>query len=130
MGRVRQVTARYLVDSRILLWALNNDRRLSEKHRSIFVKGEDVVISAVSILEIAIKRSLGKVTLAVELVPLLRQRGIPILALNEKHAARVEHLPFHHRDPFDRALIAQAQVEGLTLATTDANILRYDVLLA
>lgn len=124
------MTRRYLIDTHILLWALSNDRRLSQAHRSIFLQNEDVVVSAITILEIAIKRSVGKITLTVDLLSLLRERGIPILALNETHAARVEHLPFHHGDPFDRALIAQAQIENLTLVTADASMARYDVLLA
>lgn len=124
------MSERYLLDTHILLWALNGDPRLSEAHRAIFLNGEEVFVSAITILEIAIKKSLGKLTLAVDLVPFLRDKGIPIMALNEAHASRVEHLPMHHGDPFDRCLIAQAQVEGLTLVTTDADIRRYDVLLA
>jgi len=124
------VTGRYLIDTHVLLWTLNNDPRLSEAHRSIFLKGEDIAISAITVLEIAIKRSLGKVTLAVDLVALLREKGIPILLLNDEHAARVEHLPFHHKDPFDRVLIAQAQIEGMILVTSDKKIRRYDVQLA
>ena len=124
------MTKRYLLDTHILLWALSNDRRLSEAHRSIFAEGEDVVVSAITVLEIAIKKSLGKLTLPIDLDDFLRERGVPVLAMNERHAARVEHLPFHHSDPFDRVLVAQAQIEGLTLVTTDANISRYDVLLA
>jgi len=124
------VNGRYLLDTHILLWALNNDPRLSETHRAIFLSNQQVVISAISILEIAIKKSLGKLTLAVDVVSLLHERGISILAVTETHAARVEFLPMHHGDPFDRVLIAQAQIEGMTLVTADANIKRYDVLLA
>ena len=120
----------YLIDTHILLWALNNDRRLSAAHRSIFAEGADVAVSAVTILEVAIKKSLGKLTLSIDLVDFLRSRGINIIAMNEAHAARVEHLPRLHGDPFDRVLIAQAQIEGLTLVTADANMARYDVLLA
>ena len=121
---------RYLLDTHILLWALNNDPRLSDPHRAIFLSNQQVVVSAISVLEIAIKKSLGKLTLAVDLLTLLRDRGIPILMMNEAHAARVEFLPMHHGDPFDRVLIAQAQIEGMTLVTADANIMSYDVLLA
>lgn len=89
-----------------------------------------IVISAVTVLEIAIKRSLGKLTIGLEVSALLRARGIPILPMTETHAARVEFLPKIHGDPFDRVLVAQAQLEGLTLVTANANIQRYDVLLA
>ncbi|RUV01736.1 type II toxin-antitoxin system VapC family toxin [Mesorhizobium sp. M6A.T.Cr.TU.017.01.1.1] len=119
----------YLVDTHILLWVLNADSRLSDHHRDIFLAGEDVVVSAVSVAEIAIKKSLGKVTLTGNIVEILRSNGIPILSVNELHAARLEHLPHHHRDPFDRLLIAQAQIEGLTLVTADRHFSAYDVAL-
>jgi len=120
----------YLIDTHILLWVLNEDPRLSEKHREIFLSGKDIVVSAVSILEIAIKKSLGKVVVRLDIVELLRDRGVPILAVNGRHAARVEHFPLYHRDPFDRVLVAQAQIEGLQVVTEDANIRQYDILLA
>ncbi|MCF6099039.1 type II toxin-antitoxin system VapC family toxin [Mesorhizobium muleiense] len=119
----------YLVDTHILLWVLNADSRLSDHHRDIFLAGEDVVVSAVSVAEIAIKKSLGKVTLTGNIVEILRSNGIPILSVNELHAERLEHLPLHHRDPFDRLLIAQAQIEGLTLVTADRHFSAYDVAL-
>ncbi|MDX8535422.1 type II toxin-antitoxin system VapC family toxin [Mesorhizobium sp. VK25D] len=105
------------------------DSRLSDHHRDIFLRGEDVVVSAISVAEIAIKKSLGKVTLTANIVDILRSNGIPILSVNEQHAARLEHLPFHHRDPFDRLLIAQAQIEGLTMVTADRHFSAYDVAL-
>ncbi|ESW92552.1 MULTISPECIES: type II toxin-antitoxin system VapC family toxin [unclassified Mesorhizobium] len=124
------MSRQYLVDTHILLWVLNADSRLSDHHRDIFLAGEDVVVSAVSVAEIAIKKSLGKVTLTGNIVEILRSNGIPILSVNELHAARLEHLPFHHRDPFDRLLIAQAQIEGLTVVTADRHFSAYDVALA
>lgn len=120
---------KYLVDTHILLWVLNADSRLSDHHRDIFLAGEDVIVSAISVAEIAIKKSLGKVTLTGDIVDILRSNGIPILSVNELHAARLGHLPLHHRDPFDRLLIAQAQIEGLTLVTADRQFSTYDVAL-
>ncbi|MBZ9771329.1 type II toxin-antitoxin system VapC family toxin [Mesorhizobium sp. CO1-1-8] len=64
-----------------------------------------------------------------DIVDILRSNGIPILSVNEVHAARLEHLPLYHRDPFDRLLIAQAQIEGLTLVTADRQFSTYDVAL-
>lgn len=124
------MSPRYLVDTHILLWVLNADSRLSDRHRDIFLAGEDVNVSAISVAEIAIKKSLGKITLSGDVVDILRSSGIPILIVNEVHAARLEHLPLHHRDPFDRLLIAQAQIEGLTLVTADRQFSAYDVALA
>ncbi|PBB35715.1 type II toxin-antitoxin system VapC family toxin [Mesorhizobium sp. WSM3868] len=124
------MSRQYLVDTHILLWVLNADSRLSDHHRDIFLAGEDVIVSAISVAEIAIKKSLGKVTLAGNISEILRSNGIPILSVNELHAERLEHLPLHHRDPFDRLLIAQAQIEGLTLISADRHFSAYDVTLA
>ena len=121
------MSRKYLVDTHILLWVLSADSRLADHHRDIFLAGEDVIVSAVSVAEIAIKRSLGKITFTGDIVDILRSNGIPILSINELHAARLEHLPHHHRDPFDRLLIAQAQIEGLTLVTADRHFSAYDV---
>ncbi|MBZ9990717.1 type II toxin-antitoxin system VapC family toxin [Mesorhizobium sp. BH1-1-5] len=121
---------RYLVDTHILLWVLNADSRLLDHHRDIFLAGKDVTVSTISVAEIAIKKSLGKITLTGNIVDILRSNGIPILGVNELHAARLEHLPLHHRDPFDRLLIAQAQIEGLILVTADRHFSAYDVALA
>ncbi|UCI06055.1 type II toxin-antitoxin system VapC family toxin [Mesorhizobium sp. B1-1-8] len=96
------MSRKYLVDTHILLWVLNADSRLSDHHRDIFLAGEDVTVSAISVAEIAIKKSLGKIALTGDVVEILRSNGIPILSVNELHAARLEHLPLHHRDPFDR----------------------------
>ncbi|MER9326911.1 type II toxin-antitoxin system VapC family toxin [Mesorhizobium sp. M0152] len=123
------MSRKYLVDTHILLWVLNADSRLSDHHRDIFVAGKDVIVSAISVAEIAIKKALGKVTLTGDIVEILRSNGIPILGVNELHAARLEHLPLHHRDPFDRLLIAQAQIEALTLVTADRHFSAYDVAL-
>lgn len=123
------MSRRYLVDTHILLWVLNADSRLSDHHRDIFVAGKDVIVGAISVAEIAIKKALGKVTLTGDIVEILRSNGIPILGVNELHAARLEHLPLHHRDPFDRLLIAQAQIEALTLVTADRHFSAYDVAL-
>jgi len=81
-------------------------------------------------MEIAIKHAAGRLKLKVEPVQLVAQLledGVTMLGANVDHALRSATLPLLHRDPFDRLLVAQAQVEGLTLVTADANILAYDV---
>ncbi len=123
--------SRLLIDTHILLWAINDDARLSSHHRAILGRNEGLVVSVVSILEIAIKRSTGKLQVnGGDLLETIRIRGIPLLPVNEHHALYIERLPHHHRDPFDRLLIAQAQVEGLTILTADPQFSRYDVALA
>ena len=121
---------RFLLDTHVFLWAIRDDERLSSNHRTIIAGGEGIAISVVSIWEIAIKRSSGKLVADGDMVQLLNERAIPILAINEHHASRVEHLANHHRDPFDRLLIAQAQVEKLAILTADPMFARYDVALA
>lgn len=121
---------RFLLDTHILLWAISDDARLSSNHRRLIESGDGIAVSAVSIWEIAIKRSSGKLHVDGDIVELLKARGIPVVAINEHHAAQVENLAGHHRDPFDRMLIAQAQVEGLSILTADPTFVRYDVALA
>ncbi|GAA4110656.1 type II toxin-antitoxin system VapC family toxin [Aminobacter aganoensis] len=121
---------KFLLDTHVFLWALRDDERLSPEHRMIIARGEGIAISAVSIWEIAIKRSSGKLRVDGDMVQVLNERGTPILSINEHHASRVEHLADHHRDPFDRLLIAQAQVENLVILTADPMFARYDVALA
>ncbi len=121
---------RFLLDTHVFLWAIRDDERLSSNHRTIIAGGEGIAISVVSIWEIAIKRSSGKLVADGDMLLLLNERAIPILAINEHHASRVEHLANHHRDPFDRLLIAQAQVEKLAILTADPMFARYDVALA
>lgn len=118
---------KYFIDTHVLLWAVNRDARLSTIHAQILENRKGLIISAASIWEIAIKRSTSKLRLDGDILDVIRARAIPILAINETHAARVEYLPHHHRDPFDRLLIAQAQVEGLTLMTGDEHLSAYGI---
>lgn len=131
MGRIRQVSSpRFLLDTHVFLWAIRDNERLSHNHRAIIADGEGIAISVVSIWEIAIKRSSGKLVADGDMVQLLNERAIPILSINEHHASRVEHLANHHCDPFDRLLIAQAQVENLAILTADPMFAHYDIALA
>ena len=86
-----------------------------------------IVISAVTIWEVAIKRRLGKLEAPADLLRQLERAGIELLPITARHADRVGTLPMHHRDPFDRLLIAQADVESFTLVTGDGGISDYDI---
>jgi PIN domain nuclease of toxin-antitoxin system len=131
MGRVRQVRpTSYLLDTHVLLWSLNNDPRLSRHHFDIIEAKENLTVSVVSIWEIAIKRSLGKLTTRDDLLGNITRRPIRILPIDEVHALETEQLPLHHRDPFDRMLISQARVEELTILTSDKRFALYEVSLA
>lgn len=105
---------RFLLDTHALLWWLTTPERLNEQtHEAISDLNNDVFVSAVSGWEIALKANLGKLQ-----VP-------DNLAITFSHGVQAGSLPLHHRDPFDRLLIAQAQTEELLLVTRDARIRQY-----
>jgi PIN domain nuclease of toxin-antitoxin system len=86
-----------------------------------------VVVSAVVIWEVAIKRQLGKLEAPPDLLAQLEASGVDLLPITARHADRVGNLPLHHRDPFDRLLVAQADIGGLRLVTADGHLQRYGV---
>ena len=122
---------RHLLDTHAFLWLAADDPRLAETVRTRFADiGHEWYLSAASIWEMAVKSSLGKLTLATTLAQLVQgglERGIRLLDVRGAHAFAVEHLPFHHRDPFDRLLIAQAMHEGMLLVSRDAELDAYVV---
>ncbi|CCV06314.1 conserved hypothetical protein [Mesorhizobium metallidurans STM 2683] len=119
----------FLADTHVILWSISDDRRLSEHHRAILASEAVVFASAASAWEIAIKRSIGKLNVPDDLTTLLPKMQFQPLAVTFQHANAVGGLP-HHGDPFDRLLIAQAQVEKLSILTADPHFARYDVALA
>ena len=117
-----------LLDTHILLWWLADAPELTESHRSaIQDKRNSCFVSAVTIWEISIKSSLGKLEIDDTYLDIIQSQGFEELPISWRHAQAVRSLPAHHKDPFDRLLIAQAQVEGMTLLCQDAIIARYDV---
>ncbi len=125
---------RLLLDTHVLLWSALEPERLSRAARTAIEDEEnEVYVSAASAWEIAIKQSLGKLILdlpAEQWLPaVLRKSAFEALEVNIATALRVRALPWHHRDPFDRLLIAQALEENLTLVTHDAQLASYGVLL-
>lgn len=119
--------AGFLADTHVILWWFGGDRRLTPRHRELLESSAPVFFSGASMAEIAIKAAIGKLKTAGDFTENLHLYRVTELPLTWRHARAVENLPVIHRDPFDRILIAQAQVEGLTLMTSDAAILRYDV---
>lgn len=119
-----------LLDTHAALWFLSGDTRLSENARRHLTDDANVVLlSAAVVWEIASKRSLGKLALPEEYLSLLLGAGVQPLAMSVEHAAAVNHLPSHHRDPFDRMLVAQAGIEHAALVSRDDALLPYDVTL-
>jgi PIN domain nuclease of toxin-antitoxin system len=100
--------------------------RLSDTARDAIASSE-VVVSAVVIWEVAIKRRLGKLEAPADLLSRLEQSGVDLLPITARHADRVGELPLHHRDPFDRLLIAQADCADLAVVSADEQLKRYDV---
>jgi PIN domain nuclease of toxin-antitoxin system len=118
-----------LLDSHFLLWFLAGDRRRIGKDLRVRIETEPAIISVASLWEIAIKLELGKLEAPDDLPARIRAAGFGILAVSAEHAWRVRELPSHHRDPFDRMLIAQAQVEREPLLSADRVFASYDVTL-
>lgn len=117
-----------LLDTHVVLWALSGDDRLDRRAVELITDGRSVVfVSAVSVWEITVKRSLGKLRAPTDVVGAIDRAGFEHLPLSLQHAEAVAELPPHHRDPFDRMLVAQARCDQLTLMTHDAAVQRYDV---
>jgi PIN domain nuclease of toxin-antitoxin system len=120
-----------LLDSVALLFWVTNDARLgTEARRLIDSVDDESWVSIASLWEIAIKAGLTRSTVSLELLQNVRgfvgSGACQVLPITERHAFHVASLPLHHRDPFDRLLIAQSQLEGMPILTNDAAFQRYD----
>ena len=120
---------KYLLDTHLLLWAAAEPKRLPEAARALMEDADNTLLfSAASLWEVAIKAGLGRPDFVVEPAVLRRgllDNGYVELSVASEHAVATVTLPPIHRDPFDRLLVAQAQVEGITLLTADAVVARY-----
>lgn len=120
---------RLLLDTHVYFWWLLGDRRLRGAHADLMANPAHVVqVSAASIWEIGVKSALGKLDPRdVDFLAEVERSGFVELPIHGRHAVAAASLPPHHRDPFDRVLIAQARVERLTLLTVDPAFQLYDV---
>ncbi len=119
---------RLLLDTHVLLWWLANDPSLKPAARSAIADSDaEVFVSAASAWEISIKRALGKLEAPTDLVTELERNRFEPLSLTVAHAEAAGALPRHHDDPFDRALVAQAQAEELVVVTRDPRFALYQV---
>lgn len=117
---------RFLIDTHLLLWWLSKSPALSRAAETLMADPENVVfVSAVSMWEIRLKQSLGKLVLPPDFDGRLSGEGFESLPLTAEHTAQIVQLPWHRRDPFDRMLVAQANVEGMTLLTADEGLAVY-----
>ena len=123
------------MDTHVALWWVNAHEKLSPKARAVLLnEAYTLYFSMASVWEVAIKRSLGKLPGLHggirQLLAKMEEMPICLLPLMPRHMEVVEALPFLHRDPFDRLLVAQAKAEGMAVLTADENIPKYDVLSA
>lgn len=120
-------TSRLLLDTHVFLWWRGKDRRLRNPAQAAIAEAELVMVSAASAWEAGIKAQLGKLDLPDSFEAGVIESGFEKLPIGFSHAEYAAQLPLHHKDPFDRMLIAQAVIEELTLVTHDILIEPYDV---
>lgn len=121
---------RLLLDTHAALWWLSGDRRFGrEAEQHLLDHTNQVMLSAAVVWEVAVKRSLRKLNAPRDFAETLLGAGVRPLGVSVEHAAAVEHLPWHHRDPFDRMLIAQAYLEGAAVVSRDEALRPYGVTL-
>ncbi len=119
---------RLLLDSHVLIWWLDESPSLSSDAYEAIAEPENVVaVSAVTVWELEIKRATGKLEAPAQLIDRVEAEAFTQLGISLEHGAAAGKLPLHHRDPFDRMLIAQAQLEGLTIVTRDRRFEPYAV---
>jgi PIN domain nuclease of toxin-antitoxin system len=123
---------RLLLDTHSFLWFINGSPQISTNARTLIEDtSNQPLLSAASLWEMAIKLSLGKLSLAQPFEVLIPQQmrlnGIKLLGIEIEHTAAVSKLPFHHRDPFDRLLIAQAMVEQIPIVSADTAFDTYSI---
>ncbi|MCL2423445.1 MAG: type II toxin-antitoxin system VapC family toxin [Micrococcales bacterium] len=123
--------SRILLDTNVLIWTLGAPSRLTPQWTNLLADdSNDVFFSPVSVAEISIKTSVGKLTVPEDYLTTMAQSGFVELTLTAAHAHTLRTLPWHHRDPFDRLIISQALVEDLAVMTSDAAFALYGVALA
>lgn len=117
------MSRRLLLDTHVVIWAATDYERLPASIQDALLSDDDISISVATVWEMAINKSLGKLIMDIPLDAFLRGQlealRARLLPINASHALAVEHFPFHHRDPFDRLLAAQALTEDLELVSAD-----------
>jgi PIN domain nuclease of toxin-antitoxin system len=121
------VGTRFLLDTHVVIWWLADDPRLQGDVATLIDEEVDVMVSAATVWEVAIKQRAGKIEAPHDLPEQIRDCELSHLPISSHHAIEAARLPSIHRDPFDRMLVAQARHHGLTLVTRDEHIQKYDV---
>jgi PIN domain nuclease of toxin-antitoxin system len=119
---------RYLLDTHILLWWLSDDKKLGKKRTELLAQSSNqIAVSTVSIWEIVIKKSLGKLKVPDNLKEVIYENEFEILSITPDHVLSLQNLPPIHNDPFDRLLITQSIYEDMVIVTADKIIPKYEV---
>jgi PIN domain nuclease of toxin-antitoxin system len=116
-----------LLDTHVVLWELEGGRTVGPRAQEALERASELLFSVVSFAEIGIKAAIGRLVVPDDIHEHIVRSGLRILGLDPEHGLGVADLPMHHRDPFDRLLVAQARCEGLTVLSADARIAQYDV---
>ncbi len=116
-----------LLDSHAFIWWIGDDAQLGTEARDAIEAAEKVYVSVVSVWELGIKKAAGKIAIEVDLAGVAEESGFEMLDCRLAHAQLAPMLPLHHKDPFDRMLIAQAMVEQLCIVSQDAAFANYEV---
>jgi len=120
------MTDRLLLDTHALLWWLA-DEQLADPAKQQIADAAAVAVSAASVWEVGIKAAVGKLRVELPFAPFIRRAGFTALSITAEHADVAAALPPHHRDPFDRMIIAQARSDGFAVVTRDRRFHDYDV---
>ena len=122
---------KYLIDTHVIIWLAKNSHEVPRRIKELIEQPEnEIYICSVSLWEIAIKVSLGKLDLELPLDKLLfdiKNAGFHTLQVEDEYLSQLQELPYIHKDPFDRLIISTALVEDLVLITIDENIQKYDI---
>ena len=118
---------RILLDTHVVLWELGGIRSVGPDSERAIRAATELAFSVVSFAEVGVKAAVGKLSVPEDFHDRVLSLGLRILGLAPDHGLAVAMLPMHHRDPFDRLLIAQARAEGLTLLSADERLADYDV---
>ncbi len=123
---------KYLLDTHILLWIVEDNPNLSQKVKNIYLNNANqIFLSVASLWEMSIKISLQKLSLSEELEKFVENHvignNIQLLSITAEHVYTIESLPFHHRDPFDRLIVSQCMKENLTILSKDNSLDKYPI---
>lgn len=118
---------RVLLDTHVVLWTLSGQRSLTQDAQDVIREADDVLVSTVTFAEVGVKAAIGKLTIPDGFHAAVVASGARVLGLTPAHGLAVATLPLHHKDPFDRLLVAQAKVDKLTLITNDQAVMEYDI---